>query len=43
MKTYCVVCKKDTENDNTKVFKTMNGRIILKSTCSIVEIENQDL
>ena len=22
MKTYCVVCKKDTENKNPKVFKT---------------------
>ena len=35
MKTYCVVCKKDTENKNPKVFKTKkNGRLILKSTCS---------
>ena len=34
MKTYCIVCKKDTENKNSKVFKTKNGRIILKSTCS---------
>ena len=35
MKTYCVVCKKDTENKNPKVFRTKNGRIILKSTCSV--------
>ena len=28
MKTYYIVCKKDTENKNTK-----NGRIILKSIC----------
>ena len=34
MKTYCIVCKKDTENKNHKVFKTKYGRIILKSTCS---------
>ena len=34
MKTYCIVCKKDTENKNPKVFKTKNGRIILRSTCS---------
>ena len=34
MKTYCIVCKNDTENKNSKVFKTKNGRIILKSTCS---------
>ena len=34
MKTYCIVCKKDTENKNPKVFKTKNGKIILRSTCS---------
>ena len=33
MKTYYIVCKKDTENKNSKVFKTKNGRIILKSIC----------
>ena len=32
MKTYCVVCKKDTKNKNPTVFKTKNGRLILKST-----------
>ena len=36
-KTYCVVCKKDTENKNPKVFKTINGRLILRSTCSVCE------
>ena len=30
MKTYCIVCKKDIENKNPKVFKTKNGRLILK-------------
>ena len=35
MKNYCIVCKKDTENKNPKVFKTKNGRFILKSTCSV--------
>ena len=34
MKTYCIICKKDTENKNPKVFKTRNERLILKSTCS---------
>ena len=33
-KTYYIVCKKDTENKNPIVFKTKNGRLILKSTCS---------
>ena len=31
MKTYCIVCKKETENKNPKVFKTKNERLILKS------------
>ena len=35
MKTYCIVCKKVTENKNPKVFKTKNERIILKSICSV--------
>ena len=35
MKTYCIVCKKDTENNNSKVFKTKNNRIMLKSICPI--------
>ena len=34
-KTYCTVCKRDTEDKNSKVFKTKNGRIILKSICSV--------
>ena len=35
MKTYCIVCKKDTENKIPKVFKTKNETIILKSICSV--------
>ena len=34
MKTYCIACKKDTENKNPNVFKMKNERIILKSICS---------
>ena len=34
MKTYCIVCKKDTENKNPKVSKIKSGRLVLKSTCS---------
>ena len=33
MKTYRIVCKKDTENKNPEVFKTKNRRLILKSIC----------
>ena len=35
MKTYCIASKKDTENKNLKVFKTKNGRLMLKSICSV--------
>ena len=35
MKTYYIVCKKDTENKNPKDFKTKNERLILKSVCSV--------
>ena len=35
MKTYCIVCKRDTENKNSKVFKTRNETLILKSICSV--------
>ena len=33
--TYCVSYKKDTGNKNFKVSKTKNGRLILKSICSV--------
>ena len=39
MKTYCIVCKKDTENKIPKVFKIKNGRLILKSVCSVCNNE----
>ena len=35
MKTYCIVCKKDTENNNSKVFKTKNNKTMLKAICPI--------
>ena len=36
MKTYCIVCKKDTENKNSKVFKTKNGRMICNNKKSFI-------
>ena len=33
MKTYCVKCKKDTENIDPKLFRTKNNRLILQSKC----------
>ena len=31
MLTYCVKCRKNTENLNSKIFKTKNGRLIMQS------------
>ena len=31
MKSYCVKCRKNTENLNSKIFKTKNGRLIMPS------------
>ena len=35
MKSYCLRCRKDTENTNPKMSKTSNGRTILLSNCAI--------
>ena len=34
METYCVRCRKKTENLNSKIFKTKNGRPIMQSKCA---------
>ena len=34
MKTYCLKCKKDTENLDSKIFRTKNNRIIMQSKCN---------
>ena len=34
MKTYCVKCRKITENLNSKFFKTKNNRLIMQSKYS---------
>ena len=34
METCCVVCRKNTENLNPKIFKTKNGRLIMQSKCA---------
>ena len=34
MKTYCVKCRKNTENLNSKIFKTKNNRLIMQSKWS---------
>ena len=35
MKSYCLKCRKDTENINPKVSKTSNNRIMVLSNCKI--------
>ena len=35
MKSFCLKCRKDTENINRKVSKTSNGRTMLLSNCAI--------
>ena len=34
MKTYCLVCRKYTDNVNSEMIKAKNGRLQLKSQCS---------
>ena len=39
MKTYCVKCRKDTENINPKIIRTKNNRLIMQSKCPICRIK----
>ena len=39
MNTYCVKCKKDTENIDPKMFRTKNNRLIMQSECSVCGIK----
>ena len=39
MKTYCVKCKRDTENIDPKMFKTKTNRLIMQSKCPVCRIE----
>ena len=34
MKTYCVKCRKNTENLNSNIFKTKDGRLLMQSKCT---------
>ena len=34
MLSYCLKCRKNTENKNPKIVRTKNGRIMLLSKCS---------
>ena len=37
MKIYCLKCKKDTENLDSKIFRTKNNRLIMQSKCNDCE------
>ena len=37
MKTYCLKCKKDSENLDSKIFRTKNNRLTMQSKCSDCE------
>ena len=39
MNTYCVKCKKDTENIDSKMFRAKNNRLIMQSKCSVCRIK----
>ena len=37
MKTYCLKCKKDAENIDSKIVRTKNNRILMQSKCTDCE------
>ena len=39
MKTYCVKCRKHTENIDPKMVGTKNNRLIMQSKCSVCRIK----
>ena len=43
MTSYCLKCRKNTENINPRVSKTSNGKTMLLSKCVICDSKNQDL
>ena len=39
MKTYCMKCRKDTENIDPKMVRTKNNGLIMQSKCSVCGIK----
>ena len=39
MKTYCVKCKKDTDNIDAKIIRTRNGKLLMQSKCTACGIK----
>ena len=40
MNTYCLKCKKNTGNTDSKMFKTKNNRLLMQSKCSVCGTKN---
>ena len=43
MKSYCLKCKKNTENINPRVSKTSNGKTMVLSKCAIYDSKKSRL
>ena len=43
MKTYCIKCRKDTENVDPKMVKTKNRRLLIQSKCTDCGIKKSRL
>ena len=39
MKTFCVKCRKDTENIDPKIVRTKYDRLVVQSKCSVCRIK----
>ena len=39
MNTYCIKCRKDTENIDPKIVRTKNNRLVMQSKCSLCGIK----
>ena len=39
MKSYCVKCRRDTENIDPKMVRTKNNRLVMQSKCSVCGIK----
>ena len=39
MKTYCIKCRRDSENIEPKMVRTKNNRLIMQSKCSVCGIK----
>ena len=43
MNTYCVKCRKDTENIDPKIVRTKNNRLVMQSKCSVCGVKKSRL